>query len=125
MLERLLAYARALVARKRIDAEVDEELAFHLEHETAANVARGMSPGEARRVTLATLGGLQQTSEQIREVRRTPLDALWRDVQYAVRALRAAPAFTFVALTVLTLSIGASTAWLPWIATSSASAPMS
>ncbi len=108
MLERLLAHARALTARQRIDAEVDEELAFHLEHEIEANVARGMSPAEARRVALATLGGLPQTAERIREVRRTPLDALWRDVKYAVRALRATPAFTLVAITVLTLSIGAS-----------------
>ena len=49
MLTRLIAYARGLAARRRIEAEADEELAFHLEQETEANVARGLSPAEARR----------------------------------------------------------------------------
>ena len=38
------------------------------------------------------------------------LDRIWRDTRYAVRSLRATPAFTGVALAVLTLSIGATTA---------------
>jgi predicted permease len=109
MLERLIGSARAIVGRRRIDAEVDEELAFHLEHETEANVRRGMSPVEARRVALATFGGFQQTAESVRDLRRTPLDTLWRDVRHGVRGLRATPAFTGVAVAVLTLAIGAST----------------
>ena len=109
MLERLLGYARGIAARRRHESEADEELAFHLEHEIDANLQRGMPPAEARRVALAALGGLTQTSERIREVRRTPLDTLWRETRHAVRALWATPAFTLVALVVLTLSIGAST----------------
>ena len=38
------------------------------------------------------------------------LDLLWRDARHAVRSLRRTPAFTSVALVVLTLSIGATTA---------------
>jgi predicted permease len=109
MLERLLGYTRGIAARRRLESEADEELAFHLEHEIDANVRRGMSPAEARRVALAAIGGLRQTSERVRDVRRTPFDTLWRDIRYAVRALWANPAFTLVALVVLTLSIGAST----------------
>jgi predicted permease len=45
---------------------------------------------------------------------RTPVDEMWREIwrdsRQAVRGLRSAPAFTAVALIVLTLSIGASTA---------------
>jgi putative ABC transport system permease protein len=48
--------------------------------------------------------------EAVRDVRTTSLDAVWRDVRHAGRSLRAAPAFTLVALAVLTLSIAASTA---------------
>jgi putative ABC transport system permease protein len=44
------------------------------------------------------------------DVRTLSLDVIWRDLRNAVRTLRATPAFTAVALTVLTLSIGASTA---------------
>jgi putative ABC transport system permease protein len=45
-----------------------------------------------------------------RRVRHSLLGGLMRDVRDALRALRAAPGFTVVALTVLTLGIGASTA---------------
>ena len=110
MLTRLIAYVRAVASRRRVDAETADELAFHLHHETQANVERGMSPQEARRVALITLGGVAQTREAVRDVRATSFDRWWRDVRHASRSLRATPAFTVVALTVSTLSIGTSTA---------------
>ena len=69
-----------------------------------------MSPAEARRVALRDLGGMTQATEAVRAVRTTWLDALWRDIRHGIRALGATPAFTIVALAVLTLSIGATTA---------------
>ena len=51
-----------------------------------------------------------QTTEAVRDVRTIWLDLLWRDARHAVRSLRRTPAFTSVALLVLTLSIGATTA---------------
>ena len=110
MVSRCLAYLRGLSARRRIDGEAGEELAFHLEQEIAANVARGLPPSEARRVALVALGGVPQAREAVRDVRATWADALWRDVRHGARSLRAAPAFTVVALAVLTLSIGSATA---------------
>lgn len=110
MLTQLVAYVRAVARRRRIDAEAAEELAFHLEHETQANVDRGLTPHEARRVALMTLGGVAQTLEGVRDVRATSLDRWWRDLRHACRSLRATPAFTIVALAVSTLSIGAATA---------------
>jgi putative ABC transport system permease protein len=110
MLMRLIARVRSMVGRRQIDAEAAEELAFHLEHETQANVARGMTTHEARRVALITLGGAAQTLEAVRDVRATSLDRWWRDFRHACRSLRATPSFTIVALAVSTLSIGASTA---------------
>ncbi len=75
-----------------------------------ANLARGMSPAEARRTALRDLGGMTQTTEAVRAVRTTWLDGLWRDIRHGIRSLGATPAFTIVALAVLTLSIGATTA---------------
>lgn len=110
MWSRLIAYACGIARRGRIGAEVDQEMAFHLQQEIDANLARGLSPGEARRTALRDFGGVTQATEAVRDVRTMWLDAAWRDVRYGVRSLGATPAFTVVALTVLTLSIGASTA---------------
>ena len=61
-------------------------------------------------MALRDLGGMTQTTQAVRDVRTIWLDVLWRDARHAVRSLRGTPAFTTVALTVLTLSIGATTA---------------
>jgi putative ABC transport system permease protein len=110
MLSRLIAHARGIARRGRIGAELDDELAFHLQQEVEANIARGLSPAEARRVALRDFGGVTQTTEAVRAVRTMWPEAAWRDIRYAIRSLRATPAFTIVALMVLTLSIGAATA---------------
>ena len=110
MFSRLIAYVRGMTRRRAIESEIDEELAFHVQFETEANIARGMPPDRARREALRSIGGLAQTTEAIRDVRSTTLDAIWRDIRHAVRSLRATPAFTTVALAVLALSIGATTA---------------
>src|SRR5688500_14710075 len=110
MIVRLIARLRGLARRRTIDAELDEELQFHLAHEIDANTARGMTPAEARRVALRDLGGITQTKEAVGDVRTLSLDLIWRDMRHAVRALRAAPGFTVIALIILTLGIGASTA---------------
>jgi len=74
MFGRLLAILRGLVTRRRAERELDEELRFHIEMETQANTAEGMSAAEARRVALRDLGGVTQTTESVRGVR-----AMWLD----------------------------------------------
>jgi len=112
MLARLIAYVRGLARRRAIDAEAEEELRFHLEQEVEANIARGMSSAEARRVALRDFDGLTQTRQAVREVRATWLDSVWYDTRHAVRSLRRSPVFTAVALLTLALGMGANTAIL-------------
>jgi hypothetical protein len=88
MLTRLLAYGKGLLRRKTIDGEVDEELAFHVEMETRANLERGMTSAEARRIALRDFGGVPQTREAVRTVRATFLDGIWQDARFALRAFR-------------------------------------
>ena len=48
----LMARIRGLVSRRSAMAELDEELQFHLEHEIAANLARGLPPEEKFRLEI-------------------------------------------------------------------------
>jgi putative ABC transport system permease protein len=102
---------KALFTGQQLDAELDEELRFHLEMATEENLGRGMSPEEARRRALQALGGLEQTKERVRDRRGFPgLELLGRDLAHAQRSLRRHPGYTAAAVLSLALGIGANTA---------------
>lgn len=97
--------------RSRWDEERARELEAHLEIETDAYIARGMTPDEARWAAQRRLGNVLRIREDIYDMNTIgALDALWRDVCFGLRLLRRTPGFTAVAILSLTLGIGANTA---------------
>ena len=61
---RLLRRVHALFRSGPLDRRLDAELAAHIELATDDNIERGMTPAEARRAALVSLGGLQQARER-------------------------------------------------------------
>jgi len=77
---------RSLFRRGQVEAELDEELRYHLERQIEVNTAAGMSVEEARYAALRAMHGLDQRKEECRDMRRVRLiEDLWRDfsIQFA------------------------------------------
>jgi putative ABC transport system permease protein len=95
----------------RKDDRLDDEMAFHLEQQTAKLMRAGMSEAEARRAARLKFGGVVQTREATRdEMRGAWLRDFARDLRIAFRGLARVPSFSVTAILTIGLGIGAAAA---------------
>ena len=94
-----------------LDAEVSEELRFHLEREIQANIDAGMTPDQARRAAHVTTGNIPAVREASRAGRSGAVfHQAARDLKLGMRLVRKAPGFAASAALVVALGIGTTTA---------------
>jgi predicted permease len=99
---------RALVRPNRVERELDEELAFHIDRDTKKHTDAGLSTRDARTRAMARFGPVPLTADRCRDARGTGVvDDLTRDIRYAFRTFRRAPlaALTIVATVALGLGL--------------------
>jgi predicted permease len=106
-----VAKLRSVFLRGRREADLGEELRFHIDRETERLIAAGLDASAAAQQARRTFGSVEAVKEESRDARGTSfLDHLRRDIHHAARRLRRDWRFTTAAVLILGLGIGVNTA---------------
>ena len=102
---------RWLMRRPDKEAELQEELQFHLEEEADERQAQGLAGEEARRAARRELGNVALVQEDTRAAWTWTFgEQLVQDIRYGLRTMAANKTFSAMAILSLALGIGANTA---------------
>ena len=107
------------ILRPNERAEVGDEITFHIQMRTAELIEQGVEPARAREMAETRFGPVPPIEQALvdsvhrrrhRADRAEAFMDLTKDVAFAIRSLRRAPAFTTAAIATLALGVGAALA---------------
>ena len=108
---RLLRRLRALISTRTLDDDLDDEMRFHLEMETAKRVGAGMDERSARAAAMRDFGGVARHIDDARDARGVrPIEDFFKDLRVGARTLSKQRTYAVVAVLTLAIGIGATTA---------------
>lgn len=97
--------------RSRVERELNEEFQFHLDRQIEEGTRSGLSPEDARYEALRTMGPVEKSKEECRDMRSANLlTEFLADLGSAGRAMRRSPGFAVLAIGIMAVGIGANTA---------------
>jgi predicted permease len=98
---------RSVLARRRADADLNDELDGYVAALVERHRRAGLSPDAARRAALVDTGGLAQVKEEVRGVRvGHALETAWRDMRHGARLIGRFPGYSAVVALTMALGIG-------------------
>src|SRR5690242_14019610 len=101
---------RTLLHRATVERDLDDELQYHIGRQTEENIARGMTPDDARRAALVAFGGAERVKEETRDQLRRPLYAeLAQDLRFAWRTMKRTPLLTGVSVLTVGVAVALTT----------------